>query len=91
MKMSLLEQLLSQQPAQQNPIPTETVVIEAFDSVRRRKALTDLEGPLEPLFYAKHPTTLLVADMPPALGGKPRKVPLAEYCKEEKFTWVGTP
>jgi hypothetical protein len=91
MKMSLLEQLLSQQSTQQNPIAADSIVIESFDPVRRRKALTDLEGPLEPLFYAKHPTTLLVADMPPALGGQPRKVPLAEYCKEEKFTWVGTP
>lgn len=78
MKISLLEMLNS-------------AALPAIDPERRRKALSDLEGPLEPMFYAKQPTSILVCDGLPAMGVKPKKVSLAEFCAQRKFSWTGAP
>lgn len=88
MKLDTPEQELSGSSDQP---PNLLLHLQAEYAERRRKACLDLEGPLEPVFYAKHPKSLLVAKKPPALGGIPREIPLDSFCKQEKIIWAGAP
>ena len=63
----------------------------AMDQERLQKALADKEGPLEPLFSPSNPPAFLCVMGCPAFGAKPKKVPLAEFCRKRNFSWTSVP
>ncbi len=62
-----------------------------FPQTLLRSTNADLEGPLEPIFYAKPTETLLIADKPPALGGLVKSISVKDFCEQEKIQWSDAP
>ncbi len=57
----------------------------------QRSTNTDLEGPLEPVFYAKPLESLLIADKPPALGGIIKSISVKDFCEQQNIQWSNAP
>lgn len=65
--------------------------VQAILPKRLQNNCADLEGPLEPVFYAKSQESLLISDKPPMLGGIVKSIPTIQFCSQEKIQWSEAP